>query len=329
VEEATMKKSTLIALVIALALGAFVYFYEIKGERVRDEGETSKPAFKFKSEDIASMSIASKGQTVALESDGKTWTINQPVKAEADSMMVEGIASALAGATIDRSLAMNESLQRGSGLDQPAATINFKLKNGEQHTISLGKKDPTEANLYGKIDQNPSVLLLPASLEAAAVKGLNDLRNKQIVKISQSDVAKISVKNANGSFSVEPNAESKWILQEPADKKGKEAKTDKLLSILTTSATEIIDQPDANLSALTAKSASEITLTTKDNKTTTIFISPAEKEDVYLKLAGKSELYKVTKSVLESYAFKLTELISEPAIKAPEKAVQPIPLPPQ
>ncbi len=324
-----MKKSTIIALIIALALGAFVYFYEIKGERVRDEGETSKPAFKFKAEDIASMSIASKGQTVALESDGKNWVINQPVKAEADSMMVEGITSALASATIDRSLAMNESLQKGSGLDQPAATINFKLKNGEQHTVTLGKKDPTEANLYGKIDQNPSVLLLPASLETAAVKGLNELRNKQIIKASQEELAKISVKNANGAFSVEPNAESKWIIQEPADKKGKEAKTDKLLSILTTSATEIIDQPDANLTALTAKAAAEITLTTKDNKTTTIFISPAEKEDVYLKLAGKSELYKVTKAVLEAYAFKPAELLAEPATKAPEKAVQSIPLSPQ
>ena len=324
-----MKKSTIVALVIALALGAFVYFYEIKGERVRDEGETSKPAFKFKSEDIASMNIVSKGQTVALESDGKNWVITQPVKTDADSMTVEGIAGALANATIDRSLAMNESLQKGSGLDQPAATINFKLKNGEQHSVMLGKKDPTEANIYGKIDQNPSVLLLPASLEGAAIKGFNDLRSKQIIKFSQEDVAKILVKNANGSFSVEQNAENKWIIQEPADKKGKEAKTDKLLSILTTSATEIVDQPDANLSALIAKPASEITLTSKDNKTATILISPAEKEDVYIKLAGRSELYKVTKSVLESYVFKLSELVSESTTKAPEKAVQSVPFPPQ
>ncbi len=327
-----MKKSTLVALVIALALGAFVYFYEVKPGRERDEGVTTKPAFTFKAEDIVSMSIASKDQTVALESDGKNWVINQPVKTEADSMSVEGITSALASTIIDRSLAMNESLQRGSGLDQPAATINFKLKNGEQHTLTLGKKDPTEANIYGKIDQNPSVLLLPASLETAAIKGLNDLRNKQILKINQEDVTKVSVKNPNGSVSVEQNAESKWIIQEPADKKGKEAKTDKLLAIMSASAVEIIDQPDAKLIELATKPAAEITLITKDNKTTKIFISPAEKEDVYVKLESKSELYKVTKSVLESYSFKITDLVSEPppanATKAPEKADQKPPITP-
>ena len=324
-----MKKGTIIALVIALALGAFVYFYEIKGERTRDEGETSKPAFKFKSEDIASMSIASNGQTVTLESDGKSWNITQPVKTEADSMTVEGITSALAATTIDRSLAMNESLQRGSGLDQPAATINFKLKNGEQHTVTLGKKDPTEANIYGKIDLNPGILLLPATLESSAIKGLNDLRNKQILKTSQDEIAKVSVKNSNGSFVVEQNPEGKWIIQEPVSQKGKEAKTDKLLSILTTSATEIIDQPDARITALIAKPALEITLITKDNKTYKIFISPADKEDVYIKIEGKSELYKVSKSVLESYSFKIAELIPEPpptsVTKAPEKAEQLMP----
>ncbi len=324
-----MKKGTIIALVIALALGAFVYFYEIKGERERDEGETSKPAFKFKSEDIASMNIVSKGQTVALESDGKNWSITQPVKTEADSMTAEGITSALAAITIDRSLAMNESLQRGSGLDQPAAMINLKLKNGEQHTVTLGKKDPTESNIYGKIDQNPSVLLLPASLEASAIKGLNDLRNKQIIKTSQEEIAKVSVKNSNGAFIVEQNPESKWIILEPVSQKGKEAKTDKLLSIMSTSATEIIDQTDARITALIVKPASEITLTTKDNKTYKIFISPADKEDVYIKIEGKSELYKVSKSVLESYSFKLAELIPESsptsASKVPEKAEQIMP----
>jgi Domain of unknown function (DUF4340) len=318
-----MKKGPLIALVFALALGAFVYFYEIKGERERDEGVTTKPAFTFKSEDVVSMNIVSKGQTVALENDGKNWTISQPVKTEADSMVVEGIVSAIASTTIDRSLASNENLLRGSGLDQPAATINFKLKNGEQHSISLGKKDPTEANLYGKIDQNPGILLLPASLETAAIKGLNDLRSKQLSKISLPELQKISVKNSNGTFTAEQSPESKWILQEPADKKGNEAKADKLSSILTTSATEIIDQPDAKLISLTAKSAAEITLTTKDNKTTKIFISPAEKEDAYVKVEGKSELYKISKSVLDSYTFKLADLVSEPppsVTNAPEKA---------
>ena len=53
-----MKRSTLILIIEAVALGAFVYFYEIKSGKPRDEKtETSKPAFNFKREDVTAVTL--------------------------------------------------------------------------------------------------------------------------------------------------------------------------------------------------------------------------------------------------------------------------------
>ena len=114
-----MKRFTIIVLLIALALGAYVYFYEMKHGTARDAEETSKPAFTFKSDEVASLNVTSNNQTVALATSGKDWTITQPVKTAADQSTIESLLSGITGATIERSLVMTPGLQSGSGLAQP------------------------------------------------------------------------------------------------------------------------------------------------------------------------------------------------------------------
>ncbi|HEX4950903.1 MAG TPA: DUF4340 domain-containing protein, partial [Blastocatellia bacterium] len=208
-----MKRNTIIIVLLALALGAYAYFYEWKDGKERDSEEASKPAFTFKSEDVAALNLTQQGQTVALSTDGKNWTISQPIKTDADQTAVESLVSSVASATIDRSLVMTPSLQNGAGLAQPAVTLEVKLKNGTQHKIVLGRKDPTDASVYAQIDQNPNVLLLPASLLSSAAKTLNDLRVKELTKLLPGDVMSFTVKNQNLTFAAERNSENKWLVK--------------------------------------------------------------------------------------------------------------------
>jgi hypothetical protein len=313
-----MKRNTIIVLLIALALGAYVYFYEMKSGKGRDEEEASKPAFTFKSEDVASLNVTSDNKTVSLETNGKDWTITQPVKTEADTFTVNSLVSGIAGATIDRSLVMTPSLQNGSGLAQPTVTVEVKLKNGTQHKIVLGRKDPTDASVYAQIDQNPNVLLLPASLLESANKKLNDLRSKEMVKLLPGDVTSFTIKNQNLTFTAERNSENKWLIKEPASKKDQEANTSKPFSVLSTQATEVIDNPDDKIKAQLAKPVVEASFNGQDNKSAKLFISAAEEENVYVRVEGTNEVFKANKSLLESLNFKLSDVVSEPAATTPE-----------
>lgn len=308
-----MKRNTIIVLVIALALGAYVYFYEMKHGKARDEEETSKPAFTFKSEDVASLNVTSNHQTVALETNGKDWTITQPIKTEADQSSVESLLSSVTGATIERSLVMTPGLQNGSGLAQPSVVVEVKLKNGSQHKITLGRKDPTDASVYAQIDQNPNVLLLPASLLDSTNKKLNDLRVKEMVKLLPGDVKSFTIKNQNLTFAAERNNDNKWLVKEPASKKDQEADTSKPFSLLSTQATEVIDNPDEKTKALLAKPEITASFTDKDSKTIKLAISAADGDNVFVQVEGRPEAFKANKSLLESLNFKISDVVTEPA----------------
>ena len=307
-----MKRSTLIVLLATIALGAFVYFYEMKAGKGRDEEQAIKPAFTFKSEEVTFINLTHKGQTVALEKNGLGWTITQPVKADADQATIDTLVSSVTSATIERSMIMTESLQRGSGLAQPDVTVELKLKNGEQHKVVLGKKDPTDASVYAAVDQDKNVLLLPATILTNASKTLTDLRSKDIAKLSPDDLTSFKIKNQNLTFEAEKNTEAKWLVKEPANKKGKDANTTKIFSVFSTQATEIIDSPDEKIKALLAQPVVEAEFSTKDNKAIKLYISKVEGENVYVRIDGKSEIYKTGKSLVDSLNFKLADVSTEP-----------------
>src|ERR1041385_4294761 len=100
-----MKRSTLILLIAAVALGSFVYFYKTKSGKPRDEkADTSKPAFNFKREDVTAVTVTRAGQAVALENQDNKWVIKQPVMAAADQTTVDALINGLADARVERNL---------------------------------------------------------------------------------------------------------------------------------------------------------------------------------------------------------------------------------
>ncbi|MGH9703970.1 MAG: hypothetical protein ACRD4K_11395, partial [Candidatus Acidiferrales bacterium] len=98
-----MKKSTLILLAVAIALGGAVYYFEFKRvpapEKVADE---SKPAFKLAAENFTAITIVRGDSKIQLDKQGNDWVISQPVETAADRSVAEGIASSLSNASVSR-----------------------------------------------------------------------------------------------------------------------------------------------------------------------------------------------------------------------------------
>jgi hypothetical protein len=128
------------------------------------------------------------------------------------------------------------------------------------------------------------------------------------------------VKNQNLTFAAERNSDNKWLIKEPAAKKDQEAETSKPFTLLNTSATEVIDQPDDKTKALLAKPVIEASFSGKDNQVAKFFISAADGENVFVRVEGKAEIFKTNKSLLESLNFKLTEVVVAPSPTPTESA---------
>ncbi len=97
-----MKKSTLIVLVLAVALGAVVYYYDWKRAPKEDRAEESKPAFQFIAPNVSGLDITRAGQKLVFEKQNDAWQMVQPITTGADGPTIEGMVTEIAGANVSR-----------------------------------------------------------------------------------------------------------------------------------------------------------------------------------------------------------------------------------
>jgi len=238
-----MKRSTLILILIAAALGAFVYFYEVKRGKSRDAvEETAKPAFSFNQDDIATITVTRSGETYAFEKRDGEWVITQPINTRADQSAIDSIASGVATARVNRTLSSSPDNLKSYGLENPAVTVEIKLKNGNQHRVRLGAKDFSGLNVYALLDGSNEVALLPDSVLSSADRPLPELRDRSVLNISQWDVVSFDLKNSSGEITV-AKQESNWVIKQPRETAADESEVSSLLSQITSAKmTEVVSE---------------------------------------------------------------------------------------
>ena len=84
-------KGTLVLLIVVLALGGYIYFYEIKGGEQREKAkEPENQIWKFEDKNIQQMELSSPGQHItAVRKGEKEWILTAPQTLDADSDELE------------------------------------------------------------------------------------------------------------------------------------------------------------------------------------------------------------------------------------------------
>ena len=196
-----LKPITLALIFVALGLGGFVYFYEIRGVPQRETAKTqAQQLFSFKEDQIQAFTIKSSQRTLAFEkakqqnartSGDSQWLmrVSEPAKGKAPSPQVASplpasdasvayLLNLLATAKSDRTLNVPATQRAEFGLDQPQATIDVKLNNQKTHQLILGKTDFNRSFLYAQADppanptQNIAVALVSPDFENAINRSL-------------------------------------------------------------------------------------------------------------------------------------------------------------
>ncbi|MEH2460705.1 DUF4340 domain-containing protein [Nostoc sp.] len=189
-----LPRTTLILILLALGLGGFVYFYEIRGASVREEIKQQKQQiFSFAADDVQSLIVKTKKLTLNLErspeSSNPKWLIKSPISAPANDAIVSYLMDLLVKGKSDRTLSTPAKELGEFALDQPPATISITLKNRQSHQLILGKSNFNGRFLYAqadpaaKPDGNINVLLVSTDFANAVNRELSEW--KQPVDNSQ------------------------------------------------------------------------------------------------------------------------------------------------
>ncbi len=212
-----MKKSTGVIFLLAVALAAFVYFYDLKHTPPSDTagGQTSKPAFSINADDITQLTLDRAGTSVAFERRKDDWYITQPIATRADQSRLTGITSQIASLQTTRTFPATPDQIASFGLDHPGVTLSFTMKNGSKHKLRLGGKDFSGSSVYVLVDDDTkNVSLIPDTLLTTSDKSLDDLRDRSVLEIPVFDANSFDLTNPSGEIAGMKKGED-WELEKP------------------------------------------------------------------------------------------------------------------
>ena len=218
-----IKKTTLILMLTALALGGFVYFYEIRGKQQQAEiQEQQKQVFDFELEQIQTITIKQESETLTLkideEAEEKTWKITTPVEKEADLQTVEFLLTELTNLKSDRSITTSVSQLSEYGLEKPEITVEIQFKDGKTSRLFLGQPDFDGNLIYSQLEpegeppEEVYVLLLSVNFKNVLTKPVSEWEKQE--KTEESIEKKDEQETAKPSSEKSPEE-----LEESTDKK--------------------------------------------------------------------------------------------------------------
>ena len=243
-----MKRNTGIVFLVAVALAAFVYFYDVKRKPASDTSSaSSKPAFSLTSTDVKQIKIQRTGLAMNFERKSDGWYMTQPRSLRAESLALDGIASELSFVSVDRTFPATPDNLNSFGLKDPTVTLDFTLNNGTSHELRFGSKDFSASSIYALIDDGKQISLMPDSIYSSANKSPEDFRDKALTTVTVSDANFFDLVNSSGEVSG-TKKDNNWTLSKPRTIGGDRSKIDALLGAVGTGQiTKFVSDTNASL----------------------------------------------------------------------------------
>jgi hypothetical protein len=206
-------RSFALLLVVAIGLGAYVYFVEFK-KPAGDAPAKKDKVFTVDADTIDEITVKSEaGDRTTLKKTGADWQIVQPIAAPSDPAAVSGLTSNLAALELGRVIDENPSDLKEFGLADPRVTVTFKA-GGKAQTLDIGQKTPTGTDLYAKLGDQKKVFLISSFLDSSFNRTTFDLRDKTVLKLDPAKVDALEVTHGTDTLKF-AKTEGEWQIEQP------------------------------------------------------------------------------------------------------------------
>ena len=207
-------KGTFILLIFCLALGGFLYFYEIKGGEQRQKAkEAENQIWKLESNDIQQIDlIYPQEQITVVRSGDDKWKITDPRALDADADELNSIASAAADLRRESVVELTAPELAKFGLDPPQMELGVKTKDGKEYSLRFGKNNPTGSSSYASLSDDSQIFLVANHVANTFNKKLDDLRNHSILSFKRWEADSLSLKSSRGNIRLFKE-ENRWFFE--------------------------------------------------------------------------------------------------------------------
>jgi hypothetical protein len=235
-------RSFLVLLVVAVALGGYLY-YDSKHEPA-DEKKQEKVFAGVVSDKIERVTVKSAaGDHTTIEKQGTAWQVTQPAPGGADEAELSGITSNLASLEVQSVVDDKPADLKQYGLDPARIEVTFKFA-GKDQALLIGQKTPTGADLYARVPDKPRVFLVSSYLESTFNKSSFDLRDKTILKIDREKVDRMEIETPDRTLKVAKQG-ADWRIASPVDARADFGVVEGIIGRLNTTPMKSVAAADA------------------------------------------------------------------------------------
>lgn len=299
-------RTTVILLVIVLAVAAYIRFYERNQPNTEEANRRAQNVITFDRDAIDGLMIQNGDDRIELRKDKNKWRMESPVKDQADSSVAERILSDLAAwqkfDTIPAKELQNDKKKLEEfGLLQPKLKVRLSGRNAPVE-IYIGSDAALEGQVYVQLANAKDVLLASRSVRDDAAKKPDEFRDKKLTDLTAGQITRVVFRSPTGEMELEKAADH-WQLLKPMRARADDQKVSDLIAQITTMQAQqfvTADGGDLHPSGL-ADPRGSVTLYSAETKEGQVLSIGApyekQKEQIYARSSTRGAIFTVARKV--------------------------------
>ncbi len=162
---------------------------------------------------LTKAAIKTKEGEIELEKKNNHWAITKPLQARGDDSKINDLVAQATTARIDQFLS-DQNLAT-YGLTEPRATVTLTVEGSDKPVVmQIGanpKEEKDKEKTYVKLSTRDSVVLVPKSVEGILTTKLNDIRDKNLLRVESDIVDRITIEVPAGEKFVLARKGETWV----------------------------------------------------------------------------------------------------------------------
>jgi Domain of unknown function (DUF4340) len=321
-------KTTLLLLIVAVAVACWIKFYESKGPNTEEAKRLAGNVVNFERDALEGIVIQNGDDRVELRKQDQKWRLEAPFKDQADRGAVENLIADLDGwqkfdSIPAKEIAQNKGLLEEYGLSKGKLKLKLLGKDAPPE-ITFGNDAALQGKMYVRVGDSGDVIIAAQSVRNDIAKKPEDFRDKKLTDLTTAQVVRALVKTSAGEMELEKKAEH-WEIVKPLRARGDDQKINDLLAQITTAQIQQFvaeDRGDLRPYGL-AEPRGSVTLFATDDKSASRTdssrgetgqtlqiggVPEKEKEQVYVRFTARNAVYTLPKKIEELLALKPADL---------------------
>jgi len=307
-------KTTIALLVIVVALGLYLKFYETKQPDTVEALRQSQQVINFERDKIDGIVIQNGDDKIDMRRRDNKWRLEIPIKDQADSSLIQNLLSELddwqKDATISaKEIEADKNKLNEYGLIKPK--LRLKLSGpGAPPEILFGKDAALEGKMYVRFENSKEAFLVRQSVKKAIDQKPEKFRDRKLTDLTTAQVMRIVLKTKAGELEVQKKGDH-WEIVKPLRARGDDQKIGDLIAQVTTAQIQQFvadDRGDLHPYGL-AEPRGSITLFGQDDKSAGRTdsapgqmlqlgsVPEKEKEQIYVRFASRGFVYTLPKKI--------------------------------